>query len=134
MSIWIKLPDYDHLSYQGQYSCSVCGSSETPKPIFRPPTFDEFDGFTDVCPNCIRDAAAELGMVEPKALRSAQEVAGLFSAELSDLQEQLQQARDAQASLARENVRLQDLLDEFEDGMVIPMPDEFFEGIEDDSD
>lgn len=109
--IWNVLPTFDHLSWGGQYACAVCGSGDRPsvEKIFRPPVVDDFDGSFDVCEHCIREAARELGISETAGFEHANET---LTKQVVKLQEELEQARDAQASLARENVRLQDIIEE----------------------
>lgn len=111
MSIWMRPPDFDHLSYGGTAKCAVCGSTKrsTETAIFRPPNHDEFDGFFDICEGCIREAAQELGLAETAG---AQRVIRKLEKEVSDLSVDLSGARDAQQTLSRENVRLQDVIED----------------------
>lgn len=118
--VWILIPDYDHLSYEGRYSCAVCGASETPKPVFRPPVMIDMDGFFDICPDCIGQAAHQLGFVTEAAngvlMDQIDQVTDQYGEALVDLAS----SREAQASLARENVRLQDQIEELEQAFEVP--------------
>lgn len=110
--IWLTLTDYDHLSYQGRYVCAVCGSGkrDADTVIFRPPHFDDFDGAFDVCESCIREAAQHLGIAETAGF---EHVNRKLEKEVARVSGDLAASRDALATVTRENVRLQDALEEF---------------------
>lgn len=109
MTIWNRIPDFDHLSWDGAAKCFNCGSTKRPteEGVFRPQNFDDISGFPDICEGCMTEAAAELGLVASQdgALKEIQH-------ELSELLEELRGSRDALATLTRENVRLQELIDD----------------------
>ena len=108
--IFQTIPEYDHLSFAGQYKCAVCGSGRRKdEVIFRPPMPDDFDGFFDICSNCVREAADFLGIRETATIEAAldQSEEARVAAVL-----QAQEAREAMATVVRENVRLQDELED----------------------
>ena len=109
MSVWLRPPDFDHLSWEGRAVCSNCGSTKrrTEEAIFRPQTLDYFSGHPDLCEGCIGEAAEMIGLVADKsgALREVQQ-------EVSSLLEELRMSRDALATVTRENVRLQEVIDD----------------------
>lgn len=109
--IWQTIPDYDHLSYKAQYKCSVCGSGmrKADTVIFRPPTFDDIDGFPDVCESCIREAAQFLGIAETAGAEHAN---ATLTKEVARISEELSASRDALATVTRENVRLQEVIED----------------------
>ena len=119
MSIWLRADDFDELSWEGTYACAVCGSIKRPdeERIFRPPTHDDFSGSFDICEGCIREGAKELGLAETAG---AQHVINKLTKEVSRISDELSSARDSQASLARENVRLQEVIDD------LNAPDELY--------
>lgn len=127
-SIWMRPNDFDHLSYGGVAKCSVCGSTKRDHEdsVFRPPHPDDFSGFFDICEGCIREAAKTLGLAETAG---AERVIEKLQREVSDLSADLSGARDAQAALARENVRLQDVMDDLNAPFEIPSDDmEMYDG------
>ena len=69
MSVWNRPQDFNELSYHGTALCAVCGSTKRDYEtgIFRPVTFDDFDGFFDMCEGCITEAAGHLGFVKQNA-------------------------------------------------------------------
>lgn len=108
--VWQHLPDFDHLTWESRSVCSNCGSAKrrTESGIFRPNTLDDFSGFPDLCEGCVVEAADMLGLVSADntgALQAAQQ-------EVCDLLEELRAARDALATVTRENVRLQEVIDD----------------------
>lgn len=111
--IWQVIPDYDHLTAYGQYVCSVSGSP-SPKgdPVFRPPHPDDVDGFHDVGADAIRQAADYLGWISPDRYAVLEETANRLHDEAVALAKELAEAREVQATLVRENVRLQDIIEE----------------------
>ena len=108
--IFQTIPDFNFQSHQGRAVCAVCGTISKPGQIvFRPPHADDFDGFFDICENCIREAADHLGLQEVAPLQEAQ---AADTAAIVKLHEELSSAREALATVTRENVRLQDTLEE----------------------
>ena len=109
--IWQTADSYDHLSHQGQYKCAVCGSGAraADSVIFRPPAPDDFDGFFDICESCIREAAQHLGIAETAGAEHANRS---LTKEVAKVSADLSASRDALATVTRENVRLQDVLEE----------------------
>lgn len=114
MSIWNPIPDFNHLSYDGQANCAVCGSdkAKTDEFVFRPPTMDHVSGFFDICASCIGQGADDLGWLEPDRATAIAAAADKAHAEAIALADQLAAARDALATVTRENVRLQEAIDD----------------------
>lgn len=108
---WLHLDDFDYGSWDGKAACAVCGSikrqSETR--IFRPPVTDDVSGSFDICEGCIREGASQLGLAETAG---ADRVIRKLEKEVQRLSDDLSGMRDALATMTRENVRLQDTLDE----------------------
>lgn len=110
--VWIVIPDYDHLTAYGQYRCTVSGETCPPGDVvFRPPMPDDIDGYHDVSANAIRQAAEYLGWVAPELYENLREINQHIQLDLARAVEQLQESRDALATVTRENVRLQDEID-----------------------
>lgn len=114
-TIWMVIDDFDHLTKDGA-RCTVCGSikQEHHIGVFRPPTIDDIDGFSDVCQACMEQAANVLGFTEPGLLPALQSRIAELESMLDHSEKQYEGARSAQMSLARENVVLQDIIEDLE--------------------
>lgn len=119
MSIWNRIDDFNHLSWGGGARCFNCGSTKrtTETSVFRPQQMDEIEGYPDLCEGCMTEGAAALGLTDTLALEEA-----LLKAELGRVAMvlEVQSAHDALATLTRENVRLQDLIEDLNSPMEIP--------------
>lgn len=111
--LWQVIPDFDHLTAYGQYVCTVSGA---PNPkgdvVFRPPHPDDVDGYHDVGADAIRQAADYLGWIAPEAYEALKEHAEREHEANIALGAELVEARDALATVTRENVRLQEVIEE----------------------
>jgi len=105
--------DFDSHSWDGVEKCSVCNVPKLPRHIgvFRHPIEDDFRGSPDICEDCIREAAGVVGLVSPEDHTALQKAFAVQEQEITTLRTLLREARESQASLARENVRLQDELE-----------------------
>ena len=123
MSIWMKVEDFNFQSWDGQSICAVCGSPKKKHHIhvFRPPHPDDVSGFFDICEDCMRQAADELGLGETTGLTRSVEVA---LKDLAKAQEEKVQLQEALATVTRMNVTLQDEIDELNAPMEVPFEDE----------
>ncbi len=128
MTIWQRPNDFDHLSWDGTAKCFNCGSTKrkTEEAIFRPATFDDMSGFPDLCEGCVVEAAAVLGLVVDNsvALKDAQH-------EFAEVLEVLRTTREALAAVTRENVRLQEVLDDFTMSVEEPYSEDMLVELED---
>ena len=125
MSIWQSPPnvtDFNFQSWNGQAQCAVCGGPARNERIFRPPHADDYEGFFDICSNCIREAADELGLAETHIIEHQTEE---LQSTLGNLLEELRGSRDALATVTRENVRLQDVIDTMNEPVETRFPDDF---------
>jgi hypothetical protein len=112
-AVWQIIDDFDHLTAYGA-RCTNCGNIKQDHHVgvFRPQNMDEVDGFHDLCEDCVANAAFALGFTpEEDYLRTVEELATLKE-EHELLRTKYEGARSAQMTLARENVALQDLLEE----------------------
>lgn len=109
--IWNQIEDFNHLSWEGRAVCANCGSTKQPDDefVFRPAFLDEVNGFPDICANCIREAADALGIGETGDLEVELDHT---RQNIADLLEELGAARDALATVTRDNVRLQDVIED----------------------
>ena len=80
--------------------------------IFRMQTMDEVDGFWDLCQDCVEGAAFHLGFTDPEVVPGLEHQLEEFKAMYFELEGKYEGARSAQMSLARENVLLQDEIEE----------------------
>ena len=114
-TIWFILPDFDHLT-KGGARCTVCGGVKQPHHIgvFRPPTIDEIDGFSDICEDCMHQAANVLGYSEPNRRAELEMRIEELESLVQVTEGKYEGARSAQMSLARENVVLQDIIEDLE--------------------
>lgn len=111
--IWQVIPDFDHLTAYGKAVCPVCGStSKTGDPVFRPQAPDDIDGYHDICADCIRQAADFLGWKSPDSYVSMREIASKEHEANIEFGAELVAAREALATVVRDNVRLQDVIDD----------------------
>jgi len=108
--IWQTISDFDYLSYEGRAVCSICGSTcRKGQMVFRPPQPDDVSGFWDICENCIREAADHLGLGEVGPLeKTAEDLRDV----VATAHQELIGAHDALATITRENVRLQDVIED----------------------
>ena len=122
--IWTTLTDFDHLSWEGRAVCANCGSTK-PKGdefIYRPTTLDEVNGFPDICGNCIREAAADLGLIESNRVDYTEFVT---RTDFVLVQEEAEHSREAMAHVVRDNVRLQDIIDDMNEIVDTRFPDDY---------
>jgi cell division septum initiation protein DivIVA len=114
-SMWTLLHDFDHLTAFGA-QCVNCGSPKHADHdyVFRLQRMDEVDGFWDLCQNCIEEAAFLLGFTTPKASKAQVREIKALEKEIERLKEAAAGARSALAEVTRENVRLQDEIEDHE--------------------
>lgn len=111
--IWQVIPDFDHLTAYGKAVCSICGSTSKPgDPVFRPPVPDDVDGYHDICADCIRQAAHFLGFADPAAFDNLENAFNATREAYALQTEELASSREALATVVRDNVRLQDVIDD----------------------
>lgn len=134
MSVWLRIPDFNELSWNGRAVCFTCGSTkrDTEEAVFRPQAMDDFSGFPDLCEGCIVEAASQIGMVESDVAVQAQEGNLRMRDALASVGEELTAARSALATVTRENVRLQDDIEEMILAVEEPYSGEMLGDLEDD--
>jgi len=103
--------DFDHNTAYGA-RCTVCGNIRQArhKGVFRPQVMDDFDGFHDICEDCVTQAASELGHVQPKVAKSMTTKATNLRNELAEAQSLYIESQNTIRTLCKENANLQELV------------------------
>ncbi len=116
MSVWQRIEDFNHLSLNGIPKCFNCGGikRKSEEFVYRPQAMDDFSGFPDLCEGCIVEAAALIGMIESDVAVQAHNEQKALDLVVSELLDESAEQRAALSAVTRENVRLQDVIDDYQ--------------------
>jgi hypothetical protein len=103
--------DFDHNTAYGA-RCTCCGNikQQRHKSVFRPDIMDDFDGFHDVCEDCISQAADELDFTTPQFSKSQGTRIKNLQTDLSEAQSMYIESQETIRNLCREVSNLQEEL------------------------